>query len=294
MSAAGRFSGREVQRILDVTEKQLNYWERLRLVGPKRRWGERFYDFRDLISLRTAKQLTEQGVPAHRLRRAMLALQRQLSEVRAPLTELRILSDGRDIVVEQQGARLEPLSGQLLLNFDTRELRARLTVMPEREAGEWFTLAAEMEADPSTRAQAIDAYRRALAKDPDRVEALINLGALLYEQADSPAAVDCFRKAVQLEPENPLAHYNLGSVLEELGELETARKHLREALQLKPGYADAHYNLALVCEKLGAGGEAREHWRRYVELDPSSPWCDYARQRLAAAAKVSSVLAKGK
>jgi tetratricopeptide (TPR) repeat protein len=279
MGVTNRFTRPEVQRILDVTEKQLDYWERLRLVGPKRRRGERFYDFRDLISLRTTKQLIEQGVPAHRLRRAVVALQQKLAEVQAPLTELRVLSNGRDVIVEQNGARLEPLSGQFVLNFDTRELDDRLRVMPERNADQWLALALELEADPSTRPEAIDAYRHVLEKNPDRAEALTNLGALLYEQADFDAAVLCFRRAVELEPQGALAHYNLGSVLEEIGQLEPARKHLREAVRLKPDYADAHFNLALVCDEFGFSEEARQHWRRYLELDPFGPWSDYARQR---------------
>lgn len=281
MGAAERFSRREVQRILDVTEKQLDYWERLGLVTPRKSKGEKFYEFRDLISLRTAKQLIEQGVPANRLRRSLAALQQKLSEVQAPLTELRILSDGKDIVVERDGARLEPLSGQFVLNFDTRQLNDKVRFMPERNAEEWFALALQYEADRSTRAEAMDAYERALAIHPQHGEALINLGTLHYEQGDFEKAAEHFRRAVELDPENALAQFNLGSLLEELGQLEAARQHLRQAVRLDAGYADAHYNLAFVCEKLGAFPEARQHWQRYVELDPSSPWCNYARQRLA-------------
>jgi tetratricopeptide (TPR) repeat protein len=281
MGAAERFSRREVQRILDVTEKQLDYWERLGLVAPRKGKGEKFYDFRDLISLRTAKQLIEQGVPANRLRRSLAALQQKLSEVQAPLTELRILSDGKDVIVERDGARLEPISGQFVLNFDTRQLNDKVRFMPERNAEEWFALALQYEADRSTRAEAMDAYEHALAIHPQLVEALINLGTLHYEQGDFEKGAEHFRRAVELDPENALAQFNLGSLLEELGQLELARQHLRQAVRLDAGYADAHYNLAFVCEKLGAFPEARQHWQRYVELDPSSPWCNYARQRLA-------------
>lgn len=281
MAAAERFTRREVQRILDVTEKQLDYWERLRIVTPRKGKGEKFYEFRDLISLRTAKQLIEQGVPANRLRRSLAALQQKLSEVQAPLTELRILSDGKDIVVERDGARLEPLSGQFVLNFDTRQLNDKVRFMPERNAEEWFALALQYEADRDTWAEAMDAYEHALAINPRLVEALINLGTLQYEQGDFEKAADRFGCAVELDPENALAQFNLGSLLEELGQLEPARQHLRQAVRLDAGYADAHYNLAFVCEKLGAFPEARQHWQRYVELDPSSPWCTYARQRLA-------------
>ncbi|MGH9794530.1 MAG: MerR family transcriptional regulator, partial [Candidatus Acidiferrales bacterium] len=43
----------EVARILGIGERRLNYWERLRLIEPNRRWGQRFYSFRDLVALKT-------------------------------------------------------------------------------------------------------------------------------------------------------------------------------------------------------------------------------------------------
>jgi tetratricopeptide (TPR) repeat protein len=282
MGATDRFTRREFQRLLDVTDKQLNYWERLQLVSPRKGGTEKFYDFRDLITLRTAKQLIEEGVSANRLRRSLVALNEKLSQVQAPLTELRILANGRDVIVEHDGARLEPISGQFVLNFDTRELRDKVRVMPERSAQDWFALALQYEADPNSRTEAVDAYERVLASNPNHVDALINLGMLSYDGGDLEKAVACFRRAVGLEDDNAVARFNLGSVLEEMGELEEARQHLRLAVRLDVKYADAHYNLAFVCEKLAAAAEAREHWQRYVELDPGSPWCDYARHRLAA------------
>ena len=63
MGTTDRFSRGEVQRILDVTDRQLDYWERLRIVSPKKGRGEKFYDFRDLIGLRTAKQLIAPEFP---------------------------------------------------------------------------------------------------------------------------------------------------------------------------------------------------------------------------------------
>ena len=281
MGATDRFTRTEFQRLLDVTDKQLSYWERLRLVSPRKGGNEKFYDFRDLISLRTAKQLIEKGVSANRLRRSLVALNQKLSEVQAPLTELRILSNGRDVIVERNGARLEPITGQFVLNFDTRELSDKVRVMPERSAQDWFGLALQYEADPTSRADAIDAYHRVLSSNPAHVDALINLGMLSYDGGDLEKAADCFRRAVALEADNAVAQFNLGSVLEEMGELEEARQHLRLAVRLDARYADAHYNLAFVCEKLSARAEAREHWQCYIELDPGSPWCEYARQRLA-------------
>jgi tetratricopeptide (TPR) repeat protein len=275
-----RFTRREVLRIVGLKAKQLAYWQRIGLVRPHHRWGQDFYDFNHLISLRTIKQLTTHKVPAQRLRRAIEALQQQLGEIDAPLSELRISSDGRQVVVEHQGTRLEPLSGQLLFDFETRSLSENIRKMPERTPEEWFALAMEWEEEPEGRARAIDAYRNVLESRPDWVEPLLNLGALLYEEGEHAETERYFRRAVELEPQRPLARFNLGSVLDEVGRPAAAREQLREALRLDPAYADAHYNLALVCEKLGAIAEARRHWRRYLELDPASPWAEVARRRL--------------
>lgn len=280
-TATDRFSRREFLRLLDITDKQLSYWEKLGIVSPRKAAGDDFYDFRDLISLRTAKQLIQSGVSAPRLRLALSALNQKLSKVEKPLTELRILSNGRDIIVDHEGAHLEPISGQFVLNFDTRELRDKVRVMPERNATDWFALALQYESDPDSHLHAIDAYKRVLAINPNHIEALINLGMLSYEQGDLESASACFLRAVNCDPDNAVAHFNLGSVLDELGHLEAARRHLRIAVRIDPNYPDAHYNLAFVCDKLGSAFEARQHWQHYIRLDPTSPWCDYARQRLA-------------
>jgi tetratricopeptide (TPR) repeat protein len=283
MSAMDRFSSEEVQRIVGLTGKQLDYWDRLRLVSPRKEEGSRFYNFRDLIGLRTVKQLVEEGVPASRLRHSLAALRQKLSHVNTPLAELRVLSDGKDILVEHGGARLEPLSGQFALNFETSELRERVRVIakPGPSADEWLASALEYEADGETRAEAIDAYDHALCIDPQKLDALLNCGTLFYEEGNLKKAAEYFERALQADPDNALAHFNLGSVLEEVGRLEAARLHLRHAVRLDPSYPDAHYNLAFVCEKLGASNEARRHWEAYIKLDPASPWCGYARQRLA-------------
>ena len=194
MGTTDRYSKEEVQRILDLTPKQLDYWERLRLI-PSKKDGDS-YDFRDLIGLRTVKQLVEKGVPANRLRRALAALREKLVQVHAPLAELRVLSDGRDVIVERHGARMEPLSGQFVLNFETRELDEKVRSISERDADDWLALALEYEAGRKTRSEAIDAYDRALRVDPTKVEAMLNCGTLHYEDGNLEKAADYFERAL--------------------------------------------------------------------------------------------------
>lgn len=290
MGATDRFSPEDVQRILGLTRKQLDYWDRLRLVSPQTDQGVRYYDFRDLIGLRTVKQLLENGVSANRLQRALSALNEKLSQIKTPLCELRILSDGKDVLVEHGAVRLEPLSGQFVLNFETRELDESVRFIAQRSADDWLAMALSYEADKKTRAEAIDAYDRCLEVDPHNVDALLNCGTLYYEDGNFEKAAEYFQRALAAQPQNPLGHFNLGSVLEEMGEFEESRRHLRQAVILDPSYCDAHYNLAFVCEKLHAFGEAHEHWQAYVKLDPIGPWSVYARQRLAAVQAAKSAI----
>ena len=284
MGQKDRYTPDEVQRIVGLSEKQLEYWDRLRLVSPQKDKATRYYNFRDIISLRTVKQLVEQGVPANRIRRALVALRGQLAHEQASLAELRIHGDGGDVVVERDGARLEPLSGQFVMNFEVRELGESVRVMTGKKADDWLAVALEYESDDRERANAIDAYERAFRVDPARPDALLNCGTLYYEEGNLEKASEYFRQALVLDPENALAHFNLGSVLDETGHLDAARQHLRQAVRLNPIYPDAHYNLAFVCEKLKAFSEAQQHWLAYVKLDPAGPWSSYARQRLAASA----------
>lgn len=282
MPLVERFTHREILRLLGVTPRQLAYWEKLGFAQPRQDEGAKFYAFNDLISLRAVKRLTEDGVTARRLHRAVEALQKRLGEAPLPLTELRLQASGRDIFVEHEGAQLEPLSGQFLLDFEAREPEVKVAELPERTVEELFALAVQAEADAELREQAVEAYRLVIERRPDWLEPHMNLGMLLYEKSQLPEAARCFRRVVELDPENSLARFNLGTVLEGMRELRSAREQFREAIRLKPDYADAHYNLALVAEKLRLEDEAREHWARYLELDPSSPWADCARDRLNA------------
>ena len=71
----GHFTREEVLRLVGITPQQITRWERLRLVEPQAAQGraEKVYTFADLVSLRTLKQLTGQGISETRLLDALQA-----------------------------------------------------------------------------------------------------------------------------------------------------------------------------------------------------------------------------
>jgi tetratricopeptide (TPR) repeat protein len=277
-----RYTRREVGRILGVEPSRLRYWERLRLVRPRARWGERFYSFGDLVALRTLKRLTENRVPARRVRRAVKLIEQQFGEARLPLQELRFFEQGGDVLVVPPGAArpFSPLKQQWVFPFDAALLPAKLHAMTGPTPEELFQTALDFEAHTETLPQAVENYRQVLDLAPEWVDAHINLGVALYQMGRADEARAEFLSAVQLDPLNGISRYNLGCVLEEQGELDEAIDHLRRAARALPAHADVHFNLALAYEERGERRLAREQWILYLRHAPNGPWADQARAHL--------------
>jgi tetratricopeptide (TPR) repeat protein len=280
---AEHYTRREVTRILGITERQLGYWERLRLVRPRARWGERFYSFRDLITLRTIQHLNANRVPARRVSRAISALERQMGAATGPLSALRAFPQGREVVMippAPYDRPIAPLTGQFVFRFEKSPLGGKVRAIATRTPQEWFELGMELEADPNSLSEAVEAYRKAAALVPDWTDAWLSLGAALYQTDQLDESVQAFREALRLEPENPRVHLHLGSVLCELGHMAEAVAHLRTATELDPKSPDAHLNLALAYEKSRDVRAAQRQWVFYLRRESEGPWADYARSRL--------------
>jgi len=277
-----RYTRREVGRILGVEPSRLRYWERLRLVRPRARWGERFYSFGDLVALRTLQRLTENRVPALRVRRAVSLLEQQFGGSPAPLQELRFFEQGREILVIPPGADrpFNPLKQQWALPFDSAAAPAKVHALTGPTAEEFFRKALDCEMQSELLPQAVDSYRQALELAPEWIDAHINLGVALYQMGRVEEARAEFSAAVELDPLSGISRYNLGCVLEEQGRIDEAIGHLRRAARAMPAHADVHFNLALAYEKRGERRLARLEWITYLRHAPSGPWADQARAHL--------------
>ena len=277
-----RYTRREVGRILGLDARRLRYWERLRLVRPRARWGERFYNFGDLAAAGTVKRLTDHRIPALRVRRTVRLVEEQFGASPLPLHELRILEQGRELLVIPPGATkpFNPIKQQWAFPFSVLAPAANLQAMVGRTPEELFESALECERRQEMLPEAIETYLRVVELAPDWIEAHINLGVAYYQLGQLSDAGAAFRRAVQLDPMSGISHYNLGCTLEELGEFEEAIEHLQRAARAMPAHADVHFNLALAHEKRGERRQAREHWLLYLRYAPNGPWADQARARL--------------
>jgi len=95
---------------LGLTEKPAGLLGTVAPRFPQKEKGIRYYDFRDLIGLRTVKQLVENGVPANRLRERWPRCAKSLLTRRLAFGVASTFRRG-SVIVERGGTRLEPLSG---------------------------------------------------------------------------------------------------------------------------------------------------------------------------------------
>ncbi len=84
------------------TRSQLKYWRETGLVKPSidemeggSRHGE-MYSFRDLVELRTIKQMLDQGISLQKIRKTLNYLKENMGLAR-PLSECKLVTDGSSI-----------------------------------------------------------------------------------------------------------------------------------------------------------------------------------------------------
>jgi cytochrome c-type biogenesis protein CcmH/NrfG len=250
-----------------LREDHLRYLQKWGFIRPAFRTGaDTLFGFGDLTVLRQIHTEMQQGV-------SFRGVLRDLQAARAGQLAFDFRIDAqpaRIIALKPREPVARPASGPL-----TDVLAAG----PLSAAEQYFLMGSMLDdGSPEQRAEAADAYRRALADDPDLVAAIINLANISYARDELVEARRLYEKAIALDPTYFEAHFNLGNIHHDHGSYGDAQASYRTALTLNPDYADAHFYLAVTLEKIGRSGEARTHWRAYQRLSPNGEWVELARE----------------
>jgi len=283
------FTRAEISRLLGVTPGRLRSLDKAGIVSPSgRRRGRRAYTFQDLIALRTAQTLLRERVRLRDVSRAVAALKNTLPKVARPLAELRVVSDGRTVVVRTSGGAFEPVTGQTVMNLEIKSLRDDVVRVLRPSAGrerartayELYLRASELDEDPATMDEAEHLYAKALELDPWLAIAYTNLGNVRFRRRDPDAAEKLYRQALEIDSSQPEAQYNLGYVMLERGRPDASIPLFHGAIKSDPRFADAYFNLAMAYEQVGDTARARPYWESYIALEPHGTWTEIARRHL--------------
>ncbi len=260
--------------MLDLPQGEVRRLARAGFVSPRRGpRNELRFSFQDLVLLRAAAGLVHARIPRFRVRKALRSLRTQLPEGR-PLAAVRVSADGDRVVVQDGGARWHPETGQVLLDFGVGDLArkvapvvraaARRARVAPLDSDAWYRWGEDL--DDAAPHEAEDAYRRALAIDPDHGGAHLNLGRLLHERGELRGAELHYRRAATSAAHRALAAYNLGVALEDQGLPDEALLAYARALEADRALADAHFNTARLLERLGRPEDAARHLDAFRRL----------------------------
>jgi tetratricopeptide (TPR) repeat protein len=127
------------------------------------------------------------------------------------------------------------------------------------------------------RAEAIDAYERAIKLDPGHAWPYNNLGVVYAAQGDYEPAATFYRQAIEQhdsDKDRSVSWDNLGNVLTALGQYEEAIEAYQQAVTLNPNYVLPWNSLGNVYLGLERYSKALEAYQQAIQLDPdyALPW----------------------
>lgn len=118
--------------------------------------------------------------------------------------------------------------------------------------------------------EAIDAYKRLLAANPDLPDSWYNLGWLQRQARQFDEALASYQEALDRNVAGAEeVHLNRAVIYSDyLHKAQEAVRELEAALDKKPDYAPALLNLGNLCEDIGDREAARAVYRRALTVDP--------------------------
>ncbi len=125
-------------------------------------------------------------------------------------------------------------------------------------------------------AEAAQFYEKAIAEDPEKAGARVDLGVAHVRLKQYEKGIESFERALELEPDNMTAHYNLGDMALFMGDYGKAVKHLTLFLEELPDDAVAHLKLATALRNSSQFEKALVAYAKAIELDSTlaRAWLD--------------------
>jgi len=156
------FSSEEVAAMARVTPRQLQWWDERGVVSPEHQGHRRRYRLEELIEVSVIAELRNKGFSLQKIRKVLRFLHRELgrrlADVLRPTSEYHLLTDGRNIFLEDSQRKIVDLlknSRQPVISVCISDQVKRLAA--EFKQSELFRKRPEREVAP--RAVAVRARR---------------------------------------------------------------------------------------------------------------------------------------
>lgn len=118
-------------------------------------------------------------------------------------------------------------------------------------------------------AEALEAFKKAIAADPAFSWPYHNIGRLYMSQEDQEQALAWLAKAVEVNPNHWRAQFNLGVAAHRLKRYDEALAAYARAAAIDPSDADTFANIGWILVKIGRESEGLQALQAAVRLDPT-------------------------
>jgi tetratricopeptide (TPR) repeat protein len=122
--------------------------------------------------------------------------------------------------------------------------------------------------NPTTQAEAVVEFKKALDLAPNSVREKLNYGLALLRAGKIPEGVAELKDVQRRDPKLPHTWFNLGIYYKKSGDSDAATAQFERMIQLVPNEAIPHYQLGTLYKLQGKTAEAQAQFELAAKLDP--------------------------
>ncbi len=122
--------------------------------------------------------------------------------------------------------------------------------------------------------EAIEAFKKALEKDPDQPYVQANMADAMAKANMLPEALAAYEKAIALKADDPSIYQNMGVLLGKMGKTAESQEAFKKAASLASAQnpaaaAQNYYNMGATLVNNGKAAEAVEAFKQALAADPN-------------------------
>ncbi len=173
--------------------------------------------------------------------------------------------NGQNINLALASARLTDLRPGQLRTFD--ELAAPRRANDPQASAEWWYKNGLNSLWLGNYDGALDSFENAVNRNPNRVEAWIQVGYCKVKQGKNADGIRAYKQALRLRPNSVETYNKLGDAYYYAGNFDEALAAYKQAARLRPDQPEAYYNLGMTYLELGDKAAALAQARLLEPLD---------------------------
>lgn len=129
--------------------------------------------------------------------------------------------------------------------------------------------------------QKVNELKNIVAASPENFQAWVALGNEYFDSNQFMDAIEAYDKALAIQPNSPDVLTDQGVMFRKLGWFDRAIVNFEKAFEVDPSHATSIYNLGIVYRyDLQDFPKAQVAWTRFLEVSPAGPGSDRVRQEL--------------